>query len=152
MNHPQSLAVLGFRASAASDAPIGVGIRDTLRARLGSVEDLVVRPGPPDNAATIDAVAAGRELNVEAVLTGSVQRSDERIRVTIEMIDVGNGRIVWGRIFDDDSSDLFKLQDSIVSEVTRFLKVRFAAGLIGTPGHGTDITSIARSGGARSYQ
>lgn len=153
-NHPQSLAVLGFRSSAASDASIGVGIRDTLRARLGSVEDLIVRPGP-DNVAITDAIAAGRELNVEAVLTGSVQRSDERIRVTIEMIDVGKGRIVWGRIFDDDSSNLFELQDSIVGEVTRFLKIRFVAGFMGAPDHDTDLTNItffAASKHSRSYQ
>ncbi len=124
-DHPQSLAVLGFRIAAAGDEPIGAGISDTLRARLGSVEDLVVRPGPNDTAFQ-NVVAAGKELHVNAVLTGSVQRSDDRIRVTVEMIDVENGRIVWGRIFDNSSSNVFELQDSIAGEVADFLKVRFS--------------------------
>jgi DNA-binding winged helix-turn-helix (wHTH) protein/TolB-like protein len=122
----QSLAVLGFRTSAPVDKLIGVGIRDTLNARLGSVEDLIVRPGPFD-AVVPDAVAAGRDLNVDTVLTGSIQHSEERIRVTLEMIDVASGRIVWGRIFDNNSTNVFELQDSIAGEVTRFLRVKFIA-------------------------
>lgn len=125
-NHPQSLAVLKFRSGGSGDEFIGTGISDTLRARLGSVQDLIVRPGPID-AKVEDVVAAGRELNVDAVLTGSVQRSSERIRVTVEMVDVGNGRIVWGKTFDDSSSNLFELQDSIVGEVARFLRVRLTS-------------------------
>lgn len=124
-NHPQSLAVLSFRSNS-SDEFIGKGISDTLRARLGSVEDLTVRPVSPDRVER-DAMAAGRELAVDAVLTGSVQRSQERIRVTVEMVDVAGGRIVWGKTFDDTSSNIFALQDSIAGEVARVLKVRFGA-------------------------
>ena len=124
-NHTQSLAVLNFRSSG-SDEFIGTGISDTLRARLGSVEDLTVRPVSMVRVEQ-DAMAAGRELAVDAVLTGSVQRSDERIRVTVEMVDVAGGRIVWGKTFDDTSSNIFALQDSIAGEVARALKVRFGA-------------------------
>ncbi len=126
-SRPQSVAVLGFRTSAADDKLIGTGIKDTLNAKLGSVEDLVVRPGPFDEVLP-DAIAAGRDLNVDTVLTGSIQHSDERIRVTLEMIDVARGTIVWGRIFDDSSTNVFELQDSIAVEVTRFLTVKFRAG------------------------
>ena len=132
-NRPQRLAVLEFRSNR-GDQFIGTGISDTLRARLGSVQDLIVRPLPAD-AAFQDIIAAGRELNVDAVLTGSVQRADERIRVTVEMVDVGNGRIVWAKIFDSSSSNLFELQDSIVDEVALFLQVRLASQVFeGIPG------------------
>jgi len=120
---PQSLAVIDFKASAGRDEIIGNGISETLRARLGSVEDLVVLPAPSET----DALSAGQQLQVDAVVTGSVQRDQDRVRVAVEMVDVSNGRIVWGKTFDDDASNIFALQDAIAVEVARVLKVRFSS-------------------------
>lgn len=115
-DHPQSLAVMNFRG----DEFIGAGISDTLRARLGSVEDLIVRPAP----ANADAVDAGRRLQVDTIVTGSVQRDRDRIRVAVELVDVSDGRIVWGKTFDETSSNVFDLQDEIADEVARILTIR----------------------------
>lgn len=125
-NRPQSLAVLSFRADASSDEFIGAGISDTLRARLGSVRDLVVRH-PTELPIDQDVIAAGRRLQVDTIVTGSVQRDHERIRVAIELLDVADGRIVWSKTFDDTASNLFELQDSIAGEVARVLNVRFVS-------------------------
>ena len=127
-DHPQSLAVLTFRSGSGADEFIGAGISDTLRARLGSVQDLIVRPAP--DGAFHDVIATGRNLDVDAVLTGSVQRTRERIRVTVEMVDVGSGRVVWGKTFDDSSANLFELQDLIVGEVARVLQVRLTSNIL----------------------
>ena len=126
VSRPQSLAIMQFRTAAAGDEFIGAGISDTLRARLGSVQDLTVRPSGT-GVADLDAVAAGRELHVDAVLTGSVQRNKERLRVAVEMLDVADGRIVWGKTFDDNYSNMFELQDSIATEVARVLKVKYSS-------------------------
>lgn len=123
-SRPQSLAVINFRADSSSDEFIGNGISDTLRARLGSVDDLIVRRDAGD-ASDRDVVAAGRRLQVEAVVTGSVQRDHDRIRVAVEMLDVTDGHIVWSKTFDDSSANLFALQDSIAGEIARVLNVRF---------------------------
>jgi DNA-binding winged helix-turn-helix (wHTH) protein/TolB-like protein len=128
--HPQSLAVLKFRSGTGGDEFIGTGISDTLRARLGSVEDIIVRPGPVENESH-DVVAAGRALDVDAILTGSVQRLDERIRVTVEIVDVRAGRVLWGKTFDNSSANLFELQDSIVGEVARVLRIRLTSKVSG---------------------
>src|SRR4030095_7886078 len=72
---PQSLAVLNFKVAVTGDEFIGTGISETLRARLGSVEDLIVRPAPAD----ADAFTAGQQLQVDAVVTGSVQRDQDRV-------------------------------------------------------------------------
>jgi len=119
----QSLAVIDFKASAGRDRIIGNGISETLRARLGSVEDLVVLPAPGET----DAMSAGQQLRVDAVVTGSVQRDQDRVRVAVEMVDVSNGRILWGKTFDEDASNVFALQDAIAVEVARVLKVRFSS-------------------------
>ena len=122
-SRPQSLAVMNFKVSASGDEFIGNGISETLRARLGSVEDLIVRPAPVET----DAMIAGQQLRVDAVVTGSVQRDQDRIRVAVEMVDVSNGRIVWGKTFDEDASNVFALQDAIAVEVARVLNVKFSS-------------------------
>jgi len=120
---PQSLAVINFKASTDRDEIIGTGISETLRARLGSVEDLVVRPAPGET----DALSAGQQLRVDAIVTGSVQRDQDRVRVAVEMVDVSNGQIVWGKTFDEDASNVFALQDAIAVEIARVLKVKFSS-------------------------
>lgn len=124
--HRQSLAVLDFRATATGDEFISTGISDTLRARLGSVQDLIVlRDGTarPDQ----DVLSAGRRLQVGAVVTGSVQRDHDRIRVAVELLNTADGRIVWSKTFDDSASNLFALQDAIAGEIARVLNVSIAS-------------------------
>ncbi|MEP7075137.1 MAG: winged helix-turn-helix domain-containing protein, partial [Acidobacteriota bacterium] len=122
----QSLAVLSFKVAAADDAFISDGISDTLRARLGSVQDLTVRPGSIA-LSDVDAISAGRRLKVDTVVTGSVQRDHDRLRVVVELLDVAQGTIVWGKTFDESASNVFDLQDSIASEVARVLKISYAS-------------------------
>jgi TolB-like protein len=82
-----------------------------------------VRPAPGDT----DALSAGQQLQVDAVVTGSVQRDQDRVRVSVEMVDVANGQIVWGKTFDEDASNVFALQDAIAVELARVLKVKFSS-------------------------
>lgn len=120
--HRPSLAVLDFRSGESGDDAIGNGIRDTLRARLGSLRDITVLR---DDAEHVDAdvVAAGRRMQVDTVITGSVQREHERIRVAVELLDTANGRVVWSKTFDESASNVFALQDSIAGEIARVLNV-----------------------------
>ena len=113
----QTYAVLTFTSSA-EDAGLGAGIRDTLRARLGSVEDVEVRPNRLDMPSD-DVLIAGRQMNADVVLTGSVQRVDDRLRVVVEMVDVKRERLVWANTFDQNRSEYFELQDAIAKEALR---------------------------------
>jgi DNA-binding winged helix-turn-helix (wHTH) protein/TolB-like protein len=123
-DRPHSLAVLNFKTTATGDEFIGSGISETLRARLGSVEDLIVRP-----IADHDALVAGKHPNVDTVVTGSVLRDGDQIRVVVEMVDVSDGRIVWGKTFDATSASVFALQDAIAGEVARALNVSISYNL-----------------------
>ena len=118
---PQTVAVLDFRTAAVDDAALGTGIRDTLRARLGSLEDVAVRP-PRTGVPVDDALIAGRQLEADVVLTGSVQRQEGRLRVAVELVDVRRQRVVWGQTFDRDRTELFELQDAIAGEAIRVIK------------------------------
>jgi TolB-like protein len=59
----------------------------------------------------VDVKQIGRELNVRYVLEGSVQRSGNRFRVNVQLIDAGTGNHLWAERFDKLAADLFDLQD-----------------------------------------
>jgi len=120
-NKPQSIAILRFRSTGVGDDLLGMGIRDTLRAKLGSLDDVTVRPDSPELRSD-DAINVARRMNVDVVLTGSVQHDVDRVRVAVEMVDVNSERVLWGSTFDENFSNAFELQDSIVNAVLGALK------------------------------
>jgi len=73
-----------------------------------------------------DARKVGRELGVEAVLEGSVWRSGDRIRITINLVGVKDGFNLWAQRFDSTLGDLFDIQDRVCAAVAEALHVRLA--------------------------
>ena len=64
----------------------------------------------------LDLKKIGRELNVRYVLEGSVQRSGNRLRVNVQLIDAETANHLWAERFDKPVADLFDMQDEIVSQ------------------------------------
>lgn len=131
--HPRqeirSMAVLPFQSFAASgaDRQMELGLTDSLIGRLGSEGNWLVRPTASVRSyagVDRDPVAAGRTLQVDAVLDGSIQRSNDRIRLTLQMLRVSDGRHLWTGKFDEKLTDLFSLEDQIAVEVARALSAR----------------------------
>jgi len=95
----RSHAILLFKPLVTSnrDEALEMGMADTLITRLSSLHDTVIRPlsavrrysGPEQ-----DALAAGQALQVEAVLDGELARSGDRVRVTVRLLRVADGKIV----------------------------------------------------------
>ena len=71
-----------------------------------------------------DLKKIGRELNVRYVLEGSVQRRDSRLRVNVQLIDAETGTHLWADRFDKPVSDLFDMQDEIVSLLANALNAQ----------------------------
>ncbi|WIW43857.1 adenylate/guanylate cyclase domain-containing protein [Bradyrhizobium sp. 62B] len=69
----------------------------------------------------------GRELNVRYVLEGSVQRSSNRLRVNVQLIDAESGNYLWAERFDKPVADLFDMQDEIVSRLANTLNAQLIA-------------------------
>lgn len=121
----RSLAVLPFKPiGAEEDEYLGLGMADALITKLSNIREVNVRPtsavrkyGGQDQ----DPVAAGRELGVEAVLEGSVQRVGEQIRVTIQLVSVRDGAPLWADKFDEHFTNIFSVQDRISEQVARSL-------------------------------
>jgi adenylate cyclase len=70
---------------------------------------------------SIDAKEIGKELGVRYVLEGSVQRDGTRLRVNAQLIDAQSGAHLWADRFEEDASDLFKLQDQVVARLANSL-------------------------------
>ena len=70
----------------------------------------------------VDAKEIGKELGVRYVLEGSVQRDQGRVRVNAMLIDTQTGGHLWADRFEEDVTDLFKLQDRIVAQLANALR------------------------------
>jgi adenylate cyclase len=69
----------------------------------------------------LDAKEIGKQLDVRYVLEGSVQRDGTRLRVNAQLIDAESGAHLWADRFEEDASDLFKLQDQVVARLANSL-------------------------------
>jgi TolB-like protein/Tfp pilus assembly protein PilF len=72
----------------------------------------------------VDVKQVGRELNVRYVLEGSVQRGGNRMRVNVQLIDAETGSHLWAERFENPVTDLFDMQDEIVSRLANILNAQ----------------------------
>ena len=83
---------------------------------------------------SVDTKQIGRELGVRYVLEGSVQRSADRVRVDVQLIDARSDAQLWVDRFDRDRGELFALQDEITGRIARQLNGELAAADADHPG------------------
>jgi serine/threonine-protein kinase len=124
----QSIAVLPFRPLLAEgrDEALELGMADTLIARLSNLREINVRPISAVRkyvGLEQDAVAAGREQKVDAVLDGNIQKSGDRVRVRVRLLSVVDGRQLWMEEFDEKFTDIFSVQDSVSRKVSGALEL-----------------------------
>lgn len=125
----QSIAVLPFKpvVTRSGDEVLEMGMADTLINKLGSMNQIIVRPiSAVRRYAGLeqDAVAAGREQRVDIVLDGSIQKSADKIRVTVRLIKVADGSQLWTESFDEKFTDIFAVQDRVSEKVVGLLAVK----------------------------
>lgn len=70
----------------------------------------------------------GQEINVRYVIEGAVQRSGDRVRVTIELTDTVRQQLKWGERYDRVLEDIFDLQDEVALEIVKALDIELRAG------------------------
>lgn len=131
----QTLAVLPLvplQATPTGDDPdsiayLGLGLADALITKLSNLDALLVRPTSAvtrfadKHTPPTDPVAAGRALQVEVVLQGHVQQAAERLRVTLQLVDVASGQARWSGSFDEAFTDVFAVQEAVANQVARAL-------------------------------
>jgi len=125
------IAVLPFKPLVAEnrDQVLEMGMADSLITKLSNSREIIVpsltsvrKYGGLDQ----DPVAAGRELQVNSVLEGNVQRSADHIRVTARLINVSDGSSLWAGTFDEKFTDVFAVQAAISQKVADALALRLS--------------------------
>jgi adenylate cyclase len=72
----------------------------------------------------VDVKAVSRELGVRYVLEGSVQRADNRVRITAQLVDGLSAAHVWAESYDRELKDIFAVQDEVRQKIAFALKVK----------------------------
>ena len=79
-------------------------------------------------AAGADVRAVGQHLGVATLLEGSVRKADDRLRVTVQLIEVATGYHRWSQRFDRRLDDVFAIQDEIAESVATSLRGTMLSG------------------------
>ncbi len=124
-----SIAVLPFESlnPRPDDTYLGLGMADALITRLSNQHQLIVRPTSAIRRYTEpprDVVTIGRDLKVDAVLDGTLQRSGDTLRASVQLVAVATGAPLWAQSFDSSESDLFDLQDALSERLAAELKLQ----------------------------
>jgi serine/threonine-protein kinase len=126
----RSIAVLPFDAAGeGNDRYLSDGISEELIDALSKVRRLRVAGRSSSFAfrgKAGDTRTIGKQLGVSAILTGSVQRSANRIRVRAQLADTDSGFTMWSETYDRDMTDVFAVQDEISRAIVSALQVKLA--------------------------
>jgi serine/threonine-protein kinase len=123
----RSLAVLPLKSLDAGDNYLGLGIADAVIRRTSQTGGMIVRPTSAIRrymTEDLDALTAARQLSTDVVLEGSVQRAGDRLRVSVNLLRVGDGASLWADNFDLRTTDIFEIQDRVAREVASHLQLR----------------------------
>ncbi|PYJ60878.1 MAG: adenylyl cyclase, partial [Verrucomicrobia bacterium] len=127
----KSIAVLPFNdlSPEKDHAYFGEGIAEELLGALAKVDGLRVAARRSsfwfkDKEAELREIAT--KLNVEHVLEGSVRRDGNRVRITAELIDPGDGFTIWSETYEREMHGIFALQDEITRSIVDTLKLKLA--------------------------
>ena len=122
----RSIAVLPFAdLSAERDQEhFSDGVAEEILNALTKVEGLHVPARTSCFAfrgASLDARDIGKRLGVETLLDGSIRKAGKRVRISVQLVDVSNGYLLWSQRFDREIEDIFAIQDEIARSVLESL-------------------------------
>ena len=125
----RTLAVLPFKplTDENADPSLQLGMADGVITRLSNLKELTVRPTSAVARYTeriADLSAVGRELKVDSVLDGTIQRAGDRLRISVQLIRSEDGKPIWAEHFDERATDILALQDSVSERVARALAIK----------------------------
>lgn len=132
-NEIKSIAVLPFKkiSQETDDSKIGFGLADAVINNLSKQQKIPVRSMSAvfqyANKESFDSIEAGKNLGVDSVLEGTVQRDGEQVRVSLRLIKIADGSTIWAETFNEKFSNIFALQDSISIKIAKSLSLNLSA-------------------------
>ena len=127
-----SIAVLPFTnvGSDPNTEYLGDGIAESLTDSLSQLPNLTIMSRNSVlryRGKEVDAQAAGRELKVQAVLTGRVIERGNNLSIEVELVNVGNNSHIWGSVYDRKLADLLTTQQDITKGISEELRRKLSA-------------------------
>jgi serine/threonine-protein kinase len=125
----ESIAVLPFEnlSGDPSQAYFSDGIAEELRSALARIPGLkVVARTSSEAVRSADAQTAASKLHVHDILTGSVRKSPQMLRISAQLIDGKDGTERWSEVYDRPVGDALQIQSDIARKVTDALAIRLA--------------------------
>jgi DNA-binding winged helix-turn-helix (wHTH) protein/tetratricopeptide (TPR) repeat protein len=121
--HVKSLAVLPLKflmpKDSESEKYLGLAIADSLITQLSTCRKFSVRSTETVLKyveTEMDAISIGREMDVEVVLSGTIQTLNAKMRANLQLYDTKSGDTLWADKFEVVSEDFFEMQDKISSQ------------------------------------
>src|SRR5688572_3281076 len=142
----RSLAVLPFEniGGDTANAYFAEGMADELTTELSKIPGLTLASRTAAfrfRGSSVDVKNVGRELDVGAVLEGTVRRAGNRLRLTAQLTNASSRKLLWTDSYEQQVEDVFALQDSITRSIVEALKVKLtgdaATASAGTASQGT---------------
>ena len=127
-----SIAVLPFQSAAQSvdSDDLSDGVTEAIIDTVSQVPEVRVMSRASVSrykGKDIDPQQAGRELKVDAVLTGSISRQRDHLALSAELVKVDDGSHLWGKQYERSVADLLTLQQQIAAEVSQRLQPKLTA-------------------------
>jgi DNA-binding winged helix-turn-helix (wHTH) protein/TolB-like protein/Tfp pilus assembly protein PilF len=121
-----SVAVLPFLSGSTATNYLADGLSEATINGLVQLQGLRVAPRTSAlqyKGRTVSPKQAGRELDVAAVVTASVAQQDRSVRIQVDLVDVARDAQILGTVYQDDASELPRLQSRILQDLARALKI-----------------------------
>ena len=130
---PQSIAVLPFvnMSGDPDNEYFSDGLSEELLNALAGVPELKVAARTSSFAykgRNEDVRTIARDLGVATILEGSVRRSGNQVRITVQFIKADDGYHLWSESYDRELEDIFAIQEEIARAITEKLQVQLAGG------------------------
>ncbi len=118
-----AIAVLPFadRSETADQAYLAAGVAEDIMAELARFRSLVVIARDSSflhGAEPPDMESLARALQVDYLVTGTLRRAGERVRISARLVACRDGRCVWAERYDSPLADIFAVQDDVARAVT----------------------------------
>jgi serine/threonine protein kinase/Flp pilus assembly protein TadD len=126
-----SVAVLYFEnlSNAREDEYLRDGMTEDIITELANIKNLKVFPRPallPYRDKPVTAPQVGRELNASYVLSGSIRRSANRLRISTQLVESLTGHVLWAQRFDREMEDVFEVQDEIARSIAQTFRINLS--------------------------
>lgn len=125
----KSIAILPFEDLSVEQTEkyLGVSLTDALVKKFGGLKQITVRPTRTvlqyaDSRERASVI--GRELGVDALLDGRIQRVGDQVRVSVQLVRTSDDKTIWTENFDDRFTNFFAVQDSISQRVVQSLALQ----------------------------